>query len=505
MSAVVPRLEMRQGQSLVMTQQLQQSIKLLQLSSIELAEYINQELEKNPLLSQEEGEDPSRDETAKPEDGEKAEGDTSAEQADEPVETVEQSAVDDSLAVSATVEDAGYDTGSLEGAYEPRSGAASLNEESPDFESYTAEEVTLRDALLKQLNMEVADPVKRIIGQHLIDLVDEAGYIKDDTTGLAQMLGCDDQMIHETFAVLHTFDPPGVCARSLSECLAIQLRDKDRLDPAMQILLDHLDLLAKGDMDTLRKLCGVDAEDMREMCAEIRALNPRPGSGFQHEMVQAVVPDVFVRPAKIKGADGYGWQIELNSNVLPRVLVNRRYLTQISSQARDKGDKKYLSDQLTTANWLVKALDQRAHTIMKVSTEIVTQQDAFFRHGIRYLRPLTLREVAAAVDLHESTVSRVTTSKFMATPRGTYELKYFFNASLGNADGGEAFSNKTVQYLIKELIEKEAADAILSDDTIADRLKERGIDVARRTVAKYRELMHIPASSVRRREKKANP
>jgi RNA polymerase sigma-54 factor len=303
-------------------------------------------------------------------------------------------------------------------------------------------------------------------------------------------------MIEETFALLHTFDPPGVCARSLSECLSIQLRDRNRLDPAMEKLLQHLDLVAKGDIAGLSKFCGVDEEDIRDMCTEIRALNPRPGSGFQHETVQAIVPDVFLKRAK-----GGGWQVELNASVLPRVLVNRRYMAQISSKTRDKQEKKYLSDQLASANWLIKALDQRAQTIIKVSTEIVAQQDAFFRQGIRYLRPLTLREVAAAVELHESTVSRVTTAKYMATPRGTYELKYFFNASIQNADGGEGYSNKTVQYLIKEMVDKEKPGEILSDDTIAEELKARGIDVARRTVAKYRDLMHIPSSSVRRREK----
>lgn len=474
-----------------MTQQLQQSIKLLQLSSIELAEYITQELEKNPLLSAEEQEAGERQE-----EGEAAEsGET-----EQPVQAPEEAGGEPKAADTETkdwqdAEDGGYDSVGAEGAYEPRMRSGSADEES-SFETYAASEVTLRDALLNQLNVEAADPVTRIIGQHLIDLVDESGYIKEDTSSVATLLGCDAQMIEKTFALLHTFDPPGVCARNLAECLAIQLRDRDRLDPAMEKLLQHLDLMAKGDMAALSKLCGVDAEDMREMCAEIRALNPRPGNGFQHEAVQAIVPDVFLKRAK-----NGGWQVELNNSVLPRVLVNRRYYAQVSDKTRDKVEKKYLSDQLGAANWLVRALDQRAQTIIKVSTEIVTQQDAFFRQGIRYLRPLTLREVAAAVDLHESTVSRVTTAKYIATPRGTYELKYFFNASVGNNDGGEGHSNKTVQYLIKELIDKEEPKAILSDDTIAEMLAAKGIEVARRTVAKYRELMRIPSSSVRRREK----
>jgi len=488
MSAVVPRLEMRQGQSLVMTQQLQQSIKLLQLSSIELAEFVAEELEKNPLLTAEDQESERQDEDAAP-----AETEAGGEVQDD---SGEPQAAD--KADNDTQE--WQETESDEGAFEPRIRTHSepSDEEGSGFESYATSEVTLRDALLDQLNVEVTDPIKRIIGQHLIDLVDESGYIKEDTGAIAKLLDCDAEMIDATFALLHTFDPPGVCARSLSECLAIQLRDRNRLDPAMEKLLGHLDLMAKGDLEALRKICDVDAEDIREMCAEIRSLNPRPGSGFQHEAVQAIEPDVFLKRTK-----GGGWQVELNSNVLPRVLINRRYLAQISSKTRDKQEKKYLSDQMASANWLIKALDQRAQTIIKVSTEIVAQQDAFFRQGIRYLRPLTLREVAAAVELHESTVSRVTTAKYMATPRGTYELKYFFNASIQNADGGEGYSNKTVQFLIKELVDQEKPNAILSDDTIAEQLKNRGIDVARRTVAKYRDLMRIPSSSTRRREKAA--
>lgn len=493
MSAVVPRLELRQSQSLVMTQQLQQSIKLLQLSSIELAEFVAQELEKNPLLAAEEQE--GNAERQEESEGEETNAESETQEESSEPQAADQNAGEWQEPESAEDADEG---GTAENIYEPRirTRTGDSEEENPGLESYTAEETTLREALGNQLNVEVADPVKRIIGQHLIDLVDESGYIKDDTNAIATLLDCDAGMIEDTFAVLHTFDPPGVCARNLPECLAIQLRDKDRLDPAMDILLKHLDLVAKGEIEALCRFCGVDADDIREMCAEIRALNPRPGSGFQHEVVQTIEPDVFLRRTK-----GGGWQVELNANVLPRVLVNRRYLAQISAKTRDKQEKKYLSDQLTMANWLVKALDQRAHTIIKVATEIVTQQDAFFRQGIRYLRPLTLREVAAAVDLHESTVSRVTTAKYMATPRGTYELKYFFNASITNADGGEGYSNKTVQYLIKELIDREQPDAILSDDTIAEQLKNRGVDVARRTVAKYRELMRIPSSSVRRREK----
>jgi RNA polymerase sigma-54 factor len=491
---------MRQGQSLVMTQQLQQSIKLLQLSSQELAEFVEQELEKNPLLAAEENEAPAEKSNEDPvfEDETPAVAGAGEEvAAEEPAPTDADAAAKSEDDWANGSEEGGYEDSYGESAFDSRTrGAAASAEEGEGFESFTAQKVSLREHLLDQLRVTADDPVIRILGQHLIDLVDESGYIKEDTGGIAELLGCDAEHMEAAFTLLHSFDPIGVCARSLAECLAIQLRDKDRLDPAMQVLLQHLDLVARNDMDALRKLCGVDVDDVRDMCAEIRALNPRPGSGFEHEAVQAIEPDVFLR----RRPDS-GWQVELNSHVLPRVLVNRRYYAQLSQMTRDKPEKKYLSDHLLAANWLVKALDQRAHTILKVSTEIVTQQDGFFRHGIKYLRPLTLKEVAAAVGLHESTVSRVTTNKYMATPRGTYELKYFFNASIQNSSGGEGYSNKTVQYIIKELIDAEAPNAILSDDAIAEELKSRGIDIARRTVAKYREGMQISSSSVRRREK----
>ena len=471
MSAVTPRLELRQGQSLTMTQQLQQSIKLLQMSSQELTEFIEEELEKNPLLAAEE-----------------SDSETPEIATEEAKEESEEAEIKDDWGEEAIIETEQYAIGSTP--------ATSNNnwEDGDSFESFTASEISLRDFLLEQLNLEVSDPIKRIIGQHLIDLLDESGYIKDDLVSLKDLLACPQELIEETFAILHNFEPIGICARSLQECLAIQLRDKNRLDPAMEKLLAHLDLVAKNDIITLSKICELEADDIKEMCAEIRTLNPRPASGYQHEAVEAVIPDVFLRTG-LKDS----WQIELNSGALPKVLVNRRYYSQVSKKTRDKQEKKYISDQLAIANWLVKALDSRANTILRVSTEIVAEQDAFFRYGIKYLRPLTLKEVAATLELHESTVSRVTTNKYLSTPRGTYELKYFFNAGLSSSSGGEGYSNKTVQHLIKELIDNE--ESVLSDDAIAEELKNRGIDIARRTVAKYRDILKIPSSAARKKNK----
>jgi RNA polymerase sigma-54 factor len=352
----------------------------------------------------------------------------------------------------------------------------------------------LRDHLLAQLSLDIAEPVDRVIGSHLVDLVDDAGYLQGDLTEVAQRLECDLAQVEATLARLQRFDPPGVFARNLAECLTLQLKDRNRFDPAMQTLLANLPLLANRDGATLMRLCGVDAEDLAEMVAEIKALNPKPGLAFDTTDVQPVVPDVTVRP------QGDGWAIELNGETLPRVLINNRYYSEISGSARGKADKDYLAERYQQANWLVKALHQRATTSRKVATEIVRQQEGFFRHGVRHLKPLVLRDVAEAISMHESTVSRVTSNKYMATPRGIYELKYFFTSSIAATDGGDALSAEAVRFRIKALILAEGDD-VLSDERIVDILVKEGIDIARRTVAKYREAMHIPSSVQRRRER----
>ncbi|MGB1540497.1 MAG: RNA polymerase factor sigma-54, partial [Rickettsiales bacterium] len=323
-------------------------------------------------------------------------------------------------------------------------------------------------------------------------------YVPEDLSSVAETLSCSEVEVEDVLLQLQSFDPHGVGARTLVECLAIQLREKDQLDPAMEKLLANLELMAMGEAKKLAKLCGVEEEDLPYMYAEIRALNPKPGYRFGSDVVQAVIPDVFLRKAQ----DG-GWQVELNSDALPKVLVNRQYYTRIADGARRKEDKKYLSEQLAHANWLTKALDQRAQTILKVTTEIVRQQDMFFRYGIRHFKPLTLRDIAAETDLHESTVSRVTTQKYLSTGNAVYELKYFFSSSVGSTAGGDGHSSEAVKHRIKELIDAEDPKKILSDDAIAETLQDKGIDIARRTVAKYREAMDIPSSPARRKEKKA--
>ena len=299
-------------------------------------------------------------------------------------------------------------------------------------------------------------------------------------------------------SIVQAFDPPGVCARNLTECLSIQLREQDRFDPAMQALVGRLDLLAKRDLASLRRVCGVNDDDLTEMIAEIRRLNPKPGLAFGSTMVQPVVPDVYVR----QSPDGT-YIVELNSDTLPKVLVNQRYHAELTKNANNEGAKAYLAENLQSATWLMRALDQRAKTILKVSMEIVKQQDAFFMHGVQHLRPLNLKTIADAISMHESTVSRVTANKYVATSRGIFELKYFFTSAIAAANGGEAHSAEAVRHRIKQLIDGESVGDVLSDDTIVDKLRAAGIDIARRTVAKYREAMRIPSSVQRRRDKLA--
>jgi len=504
--ALSQRLEFRQTQALVMTPQLMQAIKLLQLSSLDLAAYVEGELERNPLLERASDDDEPPVAGAEPE-GSTPEGEADAATSDWNNDNLETSRTSMEEGLGTELDNVfPDDSGEKRAATEPQptgysewSGAASRGEDGGyNLEAFVSAEATLADHLAEQMALTISDPAGRMIGQYLIDMVDEAGYLVGDLQTVADKLGAPLGDVEAVLAILQTLDPSGVCARSLTECLAIQLKDRDRFDPAMRMLVEHLDLLAKRDLGALRRLCGVNDEDLADMIAEIRNLNPKPGLAFGSTTVQPIVPDVFVRAAP----DG-SWQVELNSDTLPKVLINQRYYAQVSKTTRSSTEKSYIADCLQTATWLVRALDQRAKTILKVSSEIVRQQDAFFASGVQHLRPLNLKTVADAIGMHESTVSRVTANKYMATTRGIFELKYFFTSSIASANGGEAHSAEAVRHRIRQLIDAEIAADVLSDDTIVDRLRGAGIDIARRTVAKYREAMRIPSSVQRRREKQA--
>jgi len=497
--ALSPRLEVRQSQSLTLTPQLMQSIRLLQLSHLELNAFVDAELLRNPLLEREDGAEPAE-----------------ADAAELPERPVEMSASEDTVDFSERIQSAdsiasGYDT-EVENVFPEQSGSDRASDspvwnersgggdgEAPDLDQFVAARPSLSDHLAAQAGLVIADPAERLIAQFLIDSLNEAGYLAVELETVAEQLGASHATIEAVLVKLQGLDPVGVFARDVRECLAIQLREKDRFDPLMQRLLDNLELIAGHDMGALMRAVGVDREDLLDMLSELRELDPKPGRAFEAGPVESVVPDVFVRP----GAGGE-WQIELNSDTLPRVLVNRTYYASVTRKTRDAAEKSFLTDCLATANWLAKSLDQRAHTILKVAAEIVKQQDGFLVHGITHLRPMTLKTVADAIEMHESTVSRVTSNKYVSTPRGLFEMKYFFTTALGSSTGEGDHSAEAVRHRIRQIIEAEQPADILSDDTIAEMLqKERGIEVARRTVAKYREGMNIPSSVIRRRQKRA--
>ena len=494
--AAQQRLEMRQGQSLMMTPQLQQAIKLLQLSNIELAEYVAEEIERNPLLKGGETESVQDSDTG----------------AEAPANRKEL-ALDDQSGMNEAREALDASDGDVYGGEADGSGSASTSAQAGpsastdwssvgsgagvsddfDFEGVLSGEKTLHEHLRDQLNLSGMNPAERIIAARLIDETDDAGYCKADLDEVAKALGADRSQIETVLTACQGFDPTGVMARDLGECLALQLAEQDRLDPAMQTLLQHLDLVAQHDLKKLSELCEVDRDDIADMVSELRMLTPRPGSGFASEATIAVAPDAFVRELP----NGM-YAVELNSETLPRVLMDKAYYAEVSALKMRETEKAFISECAANATWLIKSLDQRARTILKVASEIVRQQDAFFAHGVAQLRPLNLKQVADAIEMHESTVSRVTSNKYLSTPRGLFEMKFFFSAAIPSTGGGEAHSAEAVRHRIKQLIADEGEN-VLSDDRIVEILVEFGIDIARRTVAKYRESLNIPSSVQRRR------
>ena len=476
--ALGPRLDLRQSQSLVMTPQLQQAIRLLALSNLELEAFIGEALEANPLLEMGEV---SRDDAA-PEAMEAMPAEPAADGGEG------ESALD----IAAETIDRDRDTGDADWSAGQSGGSG---EEGPSIDERGGDGPTLAEHLHAQVGAAAGDAREEFIARALIDQLDEAGYLTVSLPEVAGALEVPLAEVERALKVVHALDPTGVGARSLAECLALQAREADRYDPCMARLIDNLELVARGDVARLKRLCEVDDEDFADMLAELRAYDPRPGRKFGGGGEAAVVPDILLRPA------GAGWDIALNEATLPRLIVNRTYYLEL----RDGGGKAaeaWLKEQLAEANWLLKALDQRARTILRVAAEIVKRQDGFFRRGVSELKPLTLRAVAEAIELHESTISRVTSNKYLACPRGMFELKYFFTSGVATSDGEGSASAEAVKEAIRKLIEAEDAKAILSDDTLVDLLKDKGFDLARRTVAKYREAMGIGSSVQRRRAKK---
>ena len=491
--ALAPRLDLRQSQSLVMTPQLQQAIKLLALSSLEIEAFIAEEVERNPVL--ETGSSDAAPDVPT-EDFAPALND-SRERASDDLLSGDGQGTSDALDVDFSAETFHHDTpsdsvGGADGMLGLSGSAApgAFDADGPDFDSFAARDISLREHLMAQAGSSLSGRQLFLV-QQIIEHIEPTGYVGEDLMAAAHRLGVSVADMEAALTELQRFDPTGVGARNLSECLAIQAREADRYDPCMAKLIDNLDLVAKGAFDQLKRMCRVDDEDLRDMLIELRGYDPKPGCRFESEDMLAVTPDIFITPR------GAGWAIELNSANLPRILINRSYVAELG---QDKATKAWLSDCMADANWLIKAMDQRQRTIVKVATEIVKQQDGFFRKGVAHLRPLTLRQVADAIDMHESTVSRVTSNKYLHCGRGLFDLKYFFSSGVQSADG-EGASAQAVKSHIKSLIDAEG-EKILSDDTLVDLLTAKGFDIARRTVAKYREAMGIGSSVQRRRQKK---
>jgi RNA polymerase sigma-54 factor len=473
-----------------MTPQLQQAIRLLALSNLEVESFIAEEIEKNPLL--ESG-------AAEPEPAGEPEPEPDPQGA-EALPEIDAAGGEAALDIDQDSEDFHQDS-AVDAMHGPQGGlgmdglGGGGSEEGVDLDSFSGEQVSLHEHLRHQAG-EILSGADLIVADRIIDQVEETGYLHASLLDIAQKLGAPLHEVERVLGVIQTFDPAGVAARNLAECLALQAKDANRYDPCMARLIDNLDYLAKGNLAALKRICGVDDEDMADMIRELRAYDPKPGCRFMaSERVNAIVPDVFITRR------GAGWGVELNSATLPRLLVNRSYYNELASGPQDRKSKAWLNECLQSANWLTKALDQRARTIVKVASEIVTQQEGFFRHGVSQLKPLTLRAVAETIAMHESTVSRVTSNKYLACDRGLFELKYFFTSGIQSNDGGDAASSEAVKSRIRALIAAEDPVKVLSDDQLVDMLKAEGFDIARRTVAKYREAIGLGSSVQRRRQK----
>ncbi|MEJ2408352.1 MAG: RNA polymerase factor sigma-54 [Novosphingobium sp.] len=496
--ALGPRLDLRQSQSLVMTPQLQQAIKLLALSNLEIEAFIGESLESNPLLDvNAQAPEPAAETVDPPEEARR----TTLEGSSVDQLIGEGRAADDRpLDIDASTLERDRDTGDGQRATEDAGWGADLRgpagEEGPGIDERPGVSETLSEHLDAQIGAVTRDPMLAGIARYIVGQLDETGYLPASLAEIAADLGVEVEEAEQGLAVVQLLDPTGVGARTLSECVALQAKEADRYDPCMAKLIENLDLIGRGELARLKRMCGVDDEDFADMLAELRGYDPKPGLRFGGEPSGAVTPDILVTPR----ADG-GWDIALNQATLPRLIVNRGYYVELKGTCDDKTSRAWLSEKLADANWLIKALDQRQKTILKVATELVKQQDGFFRHGVSHLKPLTLRTVAEAIGMHESTVSRVTSNKFLNCPRGTYELKYFFSSGVASAGGEGGASAEAVKAAIKQLIDAEDPKAILSDDALVDLLKAKGFELARRTVAKYREAIGLGSSVQRRRQK----
>ncbi len=491
--AITPKLEIRQSQSLLMTPQLRQAINLLQMSNLELGELIEGELASNPLLEKES--ETAYDETPLPQTID----DYAAADLPENEEHAPDIDYDNQFDDSGSDRE-GYDAPDNDYSWSDynESKNKSDGEDFNYFEKRLKDEKSLYLLISEQISLNFTAKIDQAIAFRLAEQLDPAGYFRGDIEHLAATLKIGKEKIKSVLSVMKSFEPSGIFAENLAECLEIQLKDKNRYDPQIAALLQNLPLLAEKKFKELKKLCRAEDEDLLSMISDLKSLNPKPAADYTHDLTTYVIPDVFVRRDK-----SGNYHVELNSMSLPRLLINRRYCSEIINTDAGKATKRFLKEKLGSANFLVKALHQRAVTILEVCEEIISAQHDFFEQGIEYLKPMALRDVAEKIEMHESTVSRVTANKYMHTPRGIFELKYFFSQAAATFSGDEQTSTLSIKHKIKKMIDEEKPDNILSDDKLVELLAGQGIKIARRTVTKYREAMGIATSGQRKREKRA--
>ena len=473
---ITQNLKLKQSQSLVMTPQLQQAIKLLQLNNLELTELVNKELEENPFLENESSEEKvgkfeeeTNDLSESFESGESI--------ADEPK-------IDDY--------DNRWDTDLSYQSYSKTTDSDSIDPGSV-VEQTLSEKISLKGILKNQAELEFKSQTEKKISELLIDYIEPSGWITISIDELADFSGFDKTLIEKVLLKMQNFEPNGVFARNLKECLIIQLKNEDKLNNSKKKLIENLELLGEGNLKELQKITNLREEELKENIKSIRLLNPKPGTKYSDENSIIFNPDVIVTK------NNENWEVELNNSTLPKVTVNQEYVNEIEGLNCSESDKKYITENLNSAKWLIKAIQQRNMTTLKISAEIVNQQKLFFEKGKKYLKPMILKDVAKKINMHESTVSRVTSEKLMLTPRGIFEMKIFFSASIGGTNDGDSFSAASVRESLKKLISNEPMNNPFSDEILVNKLHSQGISLARRTVAKYRELLNIPSSSIRRR------
>ena len=473
---ITQNLKLKQSQSLVMTPQLQQAIKLLQLTNLELCDLVNKELEENPFL-----EDSKFEEN-------KDEVDHESETHNLEDEFVSKDAMDSEIKSEA------YDN-----CWDKE---LNCNNKSQNYETIDAgsvaeqtvsEEITLKSVLTDQANLEFDKDEEKFISRVLIDYIDSSGWMTKDLKEISEVIGCEENKVQTIVDRMKDFEPSGVFAQNLQECLTIQLKAKELFNEKIKMLLENFDLLAAGEIKTICKQGNCSREEIAKNLAVIRQMNPKPGNIYATPENNIFHPDVIVK------RKNNTWEVELNQSTLPKIVVNENYANQLNNLNCNQGDKKFITESIGSAKWLVKAIEQRNITTLKISSEIVQQQKEFFEKGLSYLKPMILKDVAKKIGMHESTVSRVTSAKLMLTPRGIFDMKHFFSASINSTEKGESYSAASVRETLKNLISSEPLNQPFSDEVIVSKLQKEGINLARRTVAKYRELMCIPSSAERRK------